>query len=109
MARERSFGDCPPTCLITFLYNKNNRVSVWFSITWCSSHGFSTGLCRVFDTYLLLLKQHLNRINDWLSRAEARMNTEEEIGTQYENVKQQLEDHQVITHSGVNSYIKATN
>ena len=50
----------------------------------------------MLDTYILLLKQHLQRMNVWLKMAESRIKQEGEIGPGYDDVKKQLEDHQVI-------------
>ena len=49
----------------------------------------------MLDTYILLLKQHLQRMNVWLKMAESRIKQEGEIGPGYDDVKKQLEDHQV--------------
>jgi len=49
----------------------------------------------MLDTYILLLKQHLQRMNVWLKMAESRVKQEGEIGPGYDDVKKQLEDHQV--------------
>ncbi|XP_020615403.1 dystonin-like isoform X2 [Orbicella faveolata] len=51
---------------------------------------------RMLDTYILLLKQHLQRMNVWLKMAESRVKQEGEIGPGYDDVKKQLEDHQVF-------------
>lgn len=52
-------------------------------------------LTRLHDTYILLLKQNLQRMNVWLNMAESRTKLEEEIGPEYDDVRKQLEDHQV--------------
>ena len=49
----------------------------------------------MLDTYILLLKQHLQRMSVWLKMAESRIKQEGEIGPGYDDVKKQLEDHQV--------------
>lgn len=49
----------------------------------------------MLDTYILLLKQHLQRMNVWLKMVESRIKQEGEIGPGYDDVKKQLEDHQV--------------
>lgn len=51
---------------------------------------------RLLDTYILLLKQHLQRTNIWLKMAESRIKQEGETGPGYDDVKKQLEDHQVF-------------
>ena len=52
-------------------------------------------LTRLHDTYILLLKQNLQRMNIWLNMADSRTKLQEEIGPEYDDVKKQLEDHQV--------------
>ena len=52
----------------------------------------------MLDTYILLLKQHLQRMDIWLKMAESRMKQADEIGPAYDDVKKQLEDHQVRMH-----------
>lgn len=52
-------------------------------------------LTRLHDTYILLLKQNLQRMNVWLNMAESRTKLQEEIGPEYDDVRKQLEDHQV--------------
>ncbi|KAK2558064.1 Utrophin [Acropora cervicornis] len=42
----------------------------------------------------VLLKQQLSKMLDWLSKAEQKMKDDPDIGTNYETVSQQLEDHQ---------------
>ncbi|XP_044178177.1 utrophin-like isoform X1 [Acropora millepora] len=42
----------------------------------------------------VLLKQQLSKMLDWLSKAEQKMKDDPDIGTNYETVNQQLEDHQ---------------
>ncbi|KAL9968901.1 hypothetical protein ACROYT_G021049 [Oculina patagonica] len=42
----------------------------------------------------VLLKQQLSRMNDWLTKAERKMEKENNIGTNYESVKKQLDGHQ---------------
>ncbi|XP_067048762.1 dystrophin-like isoform X1 [Acropora muricata] len=49
---------------------------------------------RLHDTYILLLKQNLQRMNVWLNMAESRTKLQEEIGPEYDDVRKQLEDHQ---------------
>lgn len=48
------------------------------------------------------MKQQLSKMNDWLSKAERKMKKENELGPNYETVKKQLEEHQVIPHKSVN-------
>ena len=50
---------------------------------------------RLLDTYLLLLKQNLQRMNVWLNMAESRIKAQGAIGPGYDDLKRQLEDHQV--------------
>ena len=45
----------------------------------------------------VLLKQQLSRMNDWLTKAELKMEKEKNIGSNYEAVKKQLEGHQVCS------------
>ena len=52
-------------------------------------------LPRLFERYIILLKQQLARMNDWLSKAEKRMKQTEEVGTNFDTIKQQLDKHQV--------------
>ncbi|XP_048577507.1 dystrophin isoform X2 [Nematostella vectensis] len=49
---------------------------------------------RVFDTYILLLRQHLNKMDDWLTKAEKRIAATEEIGPGYDAVQKQQDEHQ---------------
>lgn len=56
----------------------------------------------MLDTYVLLLKQQLQKMNVWLKMAESRIKQAGEIGPGYDDVKKQLEDHQV----GVYFYVK---
>ncbi|KXJ23728.1 Dystrophin [Exaiptasia diaphana] len=49
---------------------------------------------RLFDTYIVLLRQHLGRMDAWLFKAEERMRTTDDIKSGYDKVKQQLEEHQ---------------
>jgi len=51
---------------------------------------------RLLDTYILLLKQNLQRMNVWLNMAESRIKSQGEIGPGYDDVKKQLEDHQTF-------------
>lgn len=43
---------------------------------------------------------------DWLSKAEQNMKDDSDIGTNYETVSQQLEDHQVKTTSSNDDNLK---
>ena len=52
---------------------------------------------RLLDAHILLLKQNLQRMNVWLNMAESRTKLQEEIGPGYDDVKKQLEDHQVLS------------
>ena len=54
----------------------------------------------------VLLKQQLNKMLDWLSKAEQKMTEDPDIGTNHETVSQQLEDHQVKTTSLNNDNLK---
>lgn len=49
---------------------------------------------RLFDLYIILLNQHLERMNDWLLRAESRMALEDVIEPTHNGVRQQVADHQ---------------
>ena len=80
-------------------YNASCRLDEWgvcvkvCLLAECSCCCFR--LIRMLDTYILLLKQHLQRMNVWLKMAESRIKQEGEIGPGYDDVKKQLEDHQV--------------
>jgi len=54
----------------------------------------------------VLLKQQLSKMLDWLSKAEQKMKDDPDIGTNYETVSQQLEDHQVKTTSSNDDNLK---
>ena len=54
----------------------------------------------------VLLKQQLSKMLDWLSKAEQKMKDDPDIGTNYETVNQQLEDHQVKTTSSDDGNLK---
>ena len=54
----------------------------------------------------VLLKQQLSKMLDWLSKAEQKMKDDPDIGTNYETVNQQLEDHQVKTTSSNDGNLK---
>ena len=54
----------------------------------------------------VLLKQQLSKMLDWLSKAEQKMKDDPDIGTNYETVNQQLEDHQVKTTSSNDDNLK---
>lgn len=54
----------------------------------------------------VLLKQQLSKMLDWLSKAEQNMKDDSDIGTNYETVSQQLEDHQVKTTSSNDDNLK---
>ena len=56
---------------------------------------FRTNSTRLFDLYMILLKQHLERMNDWLVRAESRMALDDVIEPTYELVQLQTSNHQV--------------
>ena len=45
----------------------------------------------------VLLKQQLSKMTVWLKKAEQKMEKEDDVGPNYDIVKKQLEDHQVIT------------
>ncbi|XP_073238321.1 uncharacterized protein [Porites lutea] len=51
---------------------------------------------RLFDLYLILLRQHLERMNDWLLRAESRISLDDVIEPTYKRVQQQVWDHQAF-------------
>ena len=61
----------------------------WQRITWLPS------IDRLLERWLILLKQLLARMNDWLTKAEKRMQVTDEKGIDFENLKKQLEDNQV--------------
>lgn len=50
---------------------------------------------RLFDLYIILLKQHLERMNDWLVRAESRLQLDDDVEPTYEGVQTQVTNHQV--------------
>ena len=52
-------------------------------------------LIRLLDLYIILLKQHLERMNDWLVRAESRMALDDVIEPTQEGVEKQVADHEV--------------
>ena len=60
---------------------------------------FQNKFCGVFirllDLYIILLKQHLERMNDWLVRAETRMALDDVIEPTQEGVEKQVADHEV--------------
>lgn len=62
----------------------------------------------MLDTYILLLKQHLQRMNVWLKMAESRIKQEGEIGPGYDDVRKQLEDHQVEMYYYVEEFVLVT-
>lgn len=43
----------------------------------------------------ILLKQQLSKMGNWLSKAEKKMEKERAIGSNYDDVKKQLDEHQV--------------
>ncbi|XP_074624754.1 dystrophin-like isoform X2 [Acropora palmata] len=49
---------------------------------------------RLLDLYIILLKQHLERMNDWLVRAETRMALDDVIEPTQEGVEKQVADHE---------------
>ena len=49
----------------------------------------------MFDLYLIFLRQHLERMNDWLLRAESRISLDDVIEPTYKRVQQQVWEHQV--------------
>jgi len=51
---------------------------------------------RLFDLYMILLKQHLERMNDWLVRAESRMALDDVIEPTHKGVQQQVSNHQAF-------------
>jgi len=62
---------------------------------------------RLFDLYIILLKQHLERMNDWLVRAESRLQLDDDVEPTYEGVQTQVTNHQkfqeeLANHSMVN-------
>ncbi|XP_022785545.1 utrophin-like isoform X2 [Stylophora pistillata] len=62
---------------------------------------------RLFDLYVILLKQHLERMNDWLVRAESRMALDDDVEPTYEGVNSQIINHKTFqedlsNHSMVN-------
>ena len=64
-------------------------------ILWACYIHYCCAFNRLLDTYILLLKQNLQRMNIWLNMAESRIKAQGEIGPGYDDVKKQLEDHQV--------------
>lgn len=61
-----------------------------------SSFTDSSFLRRLFDLYVILLNQHLERMNDWLVRAEARMALDDDVEPTYEGVNLQIVNHKVF-------------
>ncbi|XP_058967140.2 spectrin beta chain, erythrocytic isoform X3 [Pocillopora verrucosa] len=62
---------------------------------------------RLFDLYVILLNQHLERMNDWLVRAESRMALDDDVEPTYEGVNLQIVNHKTFqedlsNHSMVN-------
>ncbi|XP_078374994.1 dystrophin-like isoform X3 [Oculina patagonica] len=62
---------------------------------------------RLFDLYIILLKQHLERMNDWLVRAESRMALDDDVEPTHAGVQLQVTNHQTFqedlaNHSMVN-------
>jgi len=62
---------------------------------------------RLLDLYIILLKQHLERMNDWLVRAESRLQLDDDVEPTYEGVQTQVTNHQkfqeeLANHSMVN-------
>ncbi|XP_067049827.1 dystrophin-like [Acropora muricata] len=51
---------------------------------------------RLLDLYIILLKQHLERMNDWLVRAESRMALDDVIEPTQEGVEKQVADHEAF-------------
>ncbi|CAH3126447.1 unnamed protein product, partial [Porites lobata] len=51
---------------------------------------------RLFDLYLISLRQQLERMNDWLLRAESRISLDDVIEPTYKRVQQQVWEHQVF-------------
>ena len=45
----------------------------------------------------VLLKQQLSKMGSWLTKAERKMEKENKLGPNFETVKKQLDEHQVIT------------
>ena len=43
----------------------------------------------------VLLKQQLSKMGNWLSKTEKKMEKERAIGSNYDDVKKQLDEHQV--------------
>lgn len=61
-----------------------------------SSFTDSSFLRRLFDLYVILLNQHLERMNDWLVRAESRMALDDDVEPTYEGVNLQIVNHKVF-------------
>ncbi|CAH3030450.1 unnamed protein product, partial [Porites evermanni] len=51
---------------------------------------------RLFDLYLILRRQHLERMNGWLLRAESRISLDDVIEPTYKRVQQQVWEHQAF-------------
>ncbi|XP_048577822.1 dystrophin isoform X7 [Nematostella vectensis] len=53
----------------------------------------SKEMARLYDLYVILLRQNIDRIHDWLLRAESRMTLDDGIGPTHDDVLQQQKEH----------------
>lgn len=85
----------PPSCTALAISNSRSNVPRANFLTRCSLTNSILHCPRLFDLYIILLKQHLERMNDWLVRAESRMQLDDDVERTYEGVQAQVTNHQV--------------
>ena len=67
----------------------------WYGVTRVLLQKHFVFSSRLSQTYSVLLKQQLDRITKWVTKAEKKMKSPKDIGNEYDDVIKQLNDHQV--------------